>query len=293
MSVLQEDGRLVLPEHLALRERVLGGKIGTIIIGGDAGTGTSGLARSIRDELGISPENTFLVGQVKRQFKNLNPETETLLDRMIDAKQENSILTTNPSNPAIVESRLGPYWLSQARTTNPALSLTAISIELTAPKDTRIRRIRIRSIDDSIIDTQEDLVDAYRDGASADAVTAILERLNALKTERVLAPRDGKLREFSLASITRKEERRKRDDVERFKDTYPWFRDLDIRDPFFPDVTAYGKKVYDVSIPTQDLNQKQVVQEVLRKIREFRQSEEFKRRTEARYLPPSRDVFEA
>jgi cytidylate kinase len=293
MSALKEDGRQVLPEQLALRESVLGGTIGSIIIGGDAGTGTSGLARSISDELEISPENTFLVGQVVRQFKKLDPETQTLLDRMVDETQENRILKTNPSNPAIVESRLGPYLLSRARTTNPALSLIAISIELTAPKDTRMRRIRIRSIDDSIIDTQEELVDVYRDEASADVVTPLLERLTALETERVLAPKDGKLREFSLASITREEDRRKREDIERFRNTYPWFQDLDIPDPFFPGVVAYGKRVYDISIPTQHLTQKQVAQEVLRQIREFRQSEEFKRRVKTHSLPPSGDVFPA
>jgi cytidylate kinase len=258
-----------IEEQLALRERVLGGEVGVITVGGDAGTGTTSAATALREKLGISPIKAFLVGEVARKYKDHAGDQD--LDRMLDAAQELLILKADPREPALTESRLGPFFLYRNH-------VPGISIELTAPKAVRMKRLTTRAIENEIARLNEGIenwqmaIEQHYDPPMTEDVIRENEEL----IESLTA---GTAEGFTLEDITAREDARKRDDINRFRKIYPWFKDMHLRDPYYPcAVGPDGRRIYDITIPTAVLSKEQVIETLFGKIIEFRQTAEFQSR---------------
>lgn len=274
----QEPIRKTHEEQLALREKVLGSEVGVLTIGGDSGTGTTTAAKNLRERLGIGEGKDFLVGEVARAFQDYagNP----LLDRMLDSTQDLLILRADPQDPALTESRLGPFFLYRARDRH----VPGISIELTARKDVRMKRLRDRAIKNEIEKIKKQLEEAYDNHAGSDLVSDLLDKIRSLT--------NGQAKEFSLAAIMRKEDKRKEEDIRRFAEIYPWFRELNLRDPYYPDAKGPNGKIYDIAVATGDFTKNQVFEEICRQIIEFRRTEEFRSRMHPRSdIPQGGVVF--
>jgi cytidylate kinase len=223
-------------ESLAGKETLPKGKLKRdVYVSGPANSGKSTTIAMLRAMFDL-PVEEGVGDRIKKRDANHGGafvERNEAVDRRLDSETRKQILAADPENPRIRDARLGPYWLGQERSKRkkqiqqalrkgqtPPDEIPAVSINVWAPKETRMRR-------------------AWKD-----------------KLEREIAQGLKSSERSSLPRVKRTQGQREREDLRWWRQLYPDLKDKNPLDQSLRDPD--GRPVYDLVVNTGELSPYQV-----------------------------------
>lgn len=212
-----------------------------ITISGHSGVGKTKTGEAIAERLG---REYFKGGELMRRSHRsrtgndiVGPTNRTVdEDIFLDRKLAKLIKNSSQRNPAIVESRLG--------------ALIAKGIIHATDKDGEVIEI------------------PQTPGIVTVNITAGDENLRFGRLQSRYSKESGT--KLPLDEVTRLTKEREKQDLELWMKAHPELRELDIQDPYDPNLkTPDGRRVYDIIIDTKDLSIEEATEELMRKLKEW------------------------
>jgi len=236
-EVLSPNSRTEASPTPEIKERYRLVDTGAIAIFGEEGAGKSNLAGELAklldarllkggEDMRIKAGGTSgTIGYIERSLSD---------DISLDEKQKQDMISSNPDNPLVNESRLSGFIATGIMQEDPSRKI--IRINVTAPSKIRMARIRKRALEEWG-EKKIKLFDFLNRGfVTDDEFARLADTLEAQK------------RELSIDKIRVKEKDRRQRDQVQWTEEFP---ELEGRDPLNPGTRINGEKLYDLTISTR------------------------------------------
>jgi len=236
-EVLSPNSRTEASPTPEIKERYRLVDTGAIAIFGEEGAGKSNLAGELAklldarllkggEDMRIKAGGTSgTIGYIERSLSD---------DISLDEKQKQDMISSNPDNPLVNESRLSGFIATGIMQEDPSRKI--IRINVTAPSKIRMARIRKRALEEWG-EKKIKLFDFLNRGfVTDDEFARLADTLEAQK------------RELSIDKIRVKEKDRRQRDQAQWTEEFP---ELEGRDPLNPGTRINGEKLYDLTISTR------------------------------------------
>lgn len=235
-EALSPNSRVEAPPTPEIKERYRLVDTGAIAIFGEEGAGKSNLAGKLAElldarllkggeDMRIKAGGTSgTIGYIERSLSD---------DINLDEKQKRNMISSNPNNPLVNESRLSGFIATGIMQEDPSKKI--IRINVTAPSRIRMARIRKRALEEW--EEKKIKLSGFlnRGFVTDDEFARLKDVLEAQKHELSI----GKIR-------VKEKDRRQRDQAQWTEE----FSDLEGRDPLNPGTKINGQKLYDLTVST-------------------------------------------